>query len=74
MRTNNLRDGLNLSSQLLLYLVQVESIVVRDEVDGKSKMSVSSRSPYAMQVGLGVLWEVEVDNHVHCLDVNTPSK
>jgi hypothetical protein len=72
--TNNCRYGLNFSSQLLLYLVQIESVVVRDEVDGESKVSVSSRSPNSMQVSFRILREVEIDNHVHCLYIYPPSK
>lgn len=35
-------DGLDLSAQLLLYALQVEAIVVRDQIDGQTQMSKAS--------------------------------
>ncbi len=49
-------------------------VVVRDEVDGDTEVTVAAGSPDAVQVRLGVLREVKVDHHVHRLDVYTPRK
>lgn len=66
-----LRDGLDLRAELLLDLVQVEAVLVRDEVDRKTEVSETTRATDTVQVRLGVLGEVEVDDDVDRLDVNT---
>jgi len=42
-----------------------------DQVDGQTEMSESARATNTMEVGLGVLWEIEVDNYVDGLNVDT---
>lgn len=68
------RDGLDLSSKFLLNLVQVVSVVPVNEVDGNTEMAKSSRSTNSMEIGLGVLREVKVDDHVDGLDIDTSGK
>lgn len=65
------RDRLNLGPELLLDAVQVESVLVRDQVDRESEMSVSSRATDSVQVRLGVLGEIKVDDDVDGLDIDT---
>lgn len=65
------RDGLDLGSKLLLNLVQVVSVVPVNQVDGNTEMAKSTRSTDSMEIGLGVLGEVEIDDHVDGLDINT---
>lgn len=67
-------DGLDLSAKLLLDVVEVEAILPVDQIDGKTKVSETSRTTNAMQIGLCVLWEVEVDNNVDGLDIDTASE
>lgn len=43
---------------------QVEAVLVGDEVDGEAQVAKAPRAAHAMQVGLAVLGEVEVDDHV----------
>ena len=50
---------------------EIESVVVCDEVNGESKVPESSRAPNAMEIGFGGLWEVEIDDDVDCLNVDT---
>lgn len=64
-------DGADFGAQLLLDSSEGVAILVRDEVDGKTEVAKASRSADAVQVGLGVLGEVEVDNDVDGLDVDT---
>ena len=71
MRVDDLRYGLDLGAELLLDLVQSESVLVGDQVDGNAEMSEAARATDTMQVGLGHLGEVEVDDHVDGLDVDT---
>ncbi len=71
---NHSWDWLNLSAKLLLNIVKVEAILPVNEVDGETEVSKTSGTTNAMQVGLGVLWEIEVDNDVDSLDINTAGK
>ena len=64
-------DGLNLCAQLLLDPVQSKSVVIGDQVDCDSKVAESAASPDPVKVGLGHLGEVEVDDDVDGLDVDT---
>ena len=61
--------GLDLRAQLLLDAVEVEPVLVGDEINGQSEVAEPARSSDSVQVCLGRLWEVEVDDHVHGLDV-----
>jgi len=65
------RDGLDLSTELLLDLVQVEAVVVGDEIDGQAQVAEAARATDTMQVGLGVLGKVKIDDDVHGLNVDT---
>jgi len=71
MRINDLGYRLDLSSQLLLNLVQSESVIISDEIDGDTQVAESARATNTMQVGFGHLGEVEVDHDVNGLDVDT---
>ena len=68
---NDLRDGLDLRAQLGLDPVQGEAVVVGDEVDGNAHVAKPAGATDAVEVGLRHLGEVEVDDHVHGLDVDT---
>ena len=48
-----------------------ESILVCNQVDGDTQMTEATRTTNTMQVSFGHLGEVEVDDHVHGLDVDT---
>lgn len=47
------------------------AILVGDEVDCETQVAEAARAADAVQIGLGVLREVEVDDHIHGLDVDT---
>ena len=66
-----LRDRLDLCAQLRLNPVERESVIVGDQVDGHAEVTVSAAAPDPVQVSLGHLGEVEVDDHVDGLDVDT---
>lgn len=74
MGVNCLRYGLNLCAELLLNLVEGESVLVGDEIDGNTQVTESSGTTNTMQVGLGHLGKVKVDDNVDRLDVNTASE
>lgn len=69
-----LGNGLDLSAELLFDLVQVESILPVDKVDGETKVSETPRTTNAVQVGLRILGEVEVDDDVDRLNIDTASQ
>lgn len=49
---------------------QVDAVVVGDEVDCQAQVPEAAAAAHAVQVGLAVLGEVKVDDHVHALDVD----
>lgn len=64
-------DGADFGTELLLDPSEGVTILVRDEVDGKAEVAEPSRAADAVQVSLGVLGEVKVDDNVDGLDVDT---
>ena len=71
---NVLGDGLDFSAQLLLDLVQVESILPVDQIDSQTQVTESSGTTDTMEISFSVLREVKVDHHVHGLDIDTTSQ
>lgn len=65
---------MDLSAQLLLDLVQIQSIVPSNQIDSKTKMSKSPGTPNAMEISLCIFWEIEVDDNVDGLNVDTTSE
>ena len=68
---NILGDALDLGVQLIFYLKQVLLVILSHEVDAHTEMTESTRSSNSVQIGLSILGEIEVDNNVHGLDVNS---
>ena len=56
------RDRLDLRTKVFLDLVQIETIVVRDQVDREAEVTETARPADAMQVRLRALREIEVDD------------
>ena len=71
---NRLWNGCNLGTELLLDSVEVEAIIPIDQIDRHSQMSETSRSTDAMKVSLRILREIEIDDHIHSLNVDTTGK
>ena len=69
-----LGDGLDLGAEFLLDLVQVKAIFVRDEIDGETKVSEPTRTTDTVKVSLRVLREIEVDDDVDRLKIDTTCK
>ena len=46
-------------------------VIVGDEVDGDTEVTISSWSADSVQVRLCMLGEVKVDDHIHCLNIDT---
>ena len=46
-------------------------VIIGDEVDGHTQVTITTWSADPVKVGFGVLGEIEVDDHVDSLDVNT---
>jgi len=56
------------------YAVQTVAVIFRRKADAQAWVSEAASSANAVQVGLGVLGEIEIDHHVHALDVNPSGK
>jgi len=67
-------DWSDFRAKLLFNSVQSKSVIVSDQVDSNSKVPKPSASANPMEVGLSHLWEVEVDDDVDGLNVNTPGE
>lgn len=66
-----LGDRLNLSSQLLLDLVQVETVFPVDQVNSETKVTETTRTTNTVQIGLRILGEIKVDDDVDRLNIDT---
>jgi hypothetical protein len=71
---NSLGDRLNFRSELLLNLIQIETILIGNKVDSQTQMPKSTRTTNAMKVSFAVLREIKVDDNVYCLNIYTTSK
>lgn len=67
-------NRLDLSPQFLFDLVEIKSIIPGDEIDSQTKMSKSTRATNAMQICFRILGEVEVDDNVDGLNIDTTSE
>lgn len=68
---NHWWDWLDFGTKLLFDSIQIESILVCYQVNCKTQMPESPRTSDSMQICLGVLWEIKVDHHIDCLNVNS---
>ena len=64
-------NRLNFGAEFLLNAVEIEAILPIDQVDSQTEMSETARTTDTMQIRLCVLGEIEVDNDVHSLNVDT---
>ena len=71
---NSLGDRLDLRSELLLNLIQIETILVGNKVDSQTQMPKSTRATNAMKVSFAVLRKIKVNDDVYCLNIDTTSK
>jgi len=69
-----LRDGGNLRPKLLLDTVEVKTIFVRHQVDGETQMSEPTGTTNTVEIRFGVLGEIEVDDNIDRLNIDTTSK
>lgn len=68
---DNLGNGFDFGAEFGFNFVQGESVVVGDQVDCHTEMAEPSGPTDSVQVGLRHLGEVEVDDNIDSLDVNT---
>lgn len=68
---NNSWDWFNFSTKFLLNLVQTVSIVPTHQVNSQTQVTKSTGTTNSVQVCFGRLWEIEIDNHINGLDINT---
>lgn len=60
-------DGSDLRTQFLFDAVQCKAIVISNQIDRHTQVTKSSGTTNSMQVGLGHLGEVKIDDHVNGL-------
>ena len=65
------RDWLDRGLQLILNLEHVILVVFGNEIEGETEVAESPGTADSVEVGVRGAWEVEVDNDVHRLDVDT---
>jgi len=68
---DDLGDGADLCAQLLLDPVEGEPVVVGDQVDRHTQVTEPAGTTNSVQIRLGHLWKVEVDDDIDCLDVDS---
>ena len=71
---DNLWDRLNLSSQLLLNQIKVETILPINQVNSQTQMTKPARTTNTMKIGLSVLREIKVDDDIDGLNIDTTSE
>ena len=71
---NDLWNRPNFGAKLLFNFVQGESIVVSYQINRDTQMSESARSTDPMQISLRHFGEVEVDDNIDGLNVDTTSE
>lgn len=64
-------NGGDFGPKLLFNLVQIEAVIPVDQVDGETKVTKATRSTDSVKIGLGILGEIEVDDDVDSLNINT---
>ena len=67
-------DGLDLGVQIVLDAEHVILVLFANEIDRQTQVAKSARTTDSMQVGVGLSWEVKVDDNVHRDDVYTTSE
>ena len=71
---NSLGDRLDLRSEFLLNLIQIETILVGNKVNSQTQMPKSTRTTNTMKVSFAILREIKVDDNIYCLNIDTTSK
>ena len=69
-----MRNWLDLSAELLFNAIEVETIFISYKVDSETKMTETTRTADTMKISLRVLREIEIDNDVDGLDIDTTGK
>ena len=69
-----LGNGLDFRAQFVLDAVKGKAILVRDQIDGNAQVAESTRTTDSVQVRLGHLRKIEIDDHSDSLNVDTTSE
>lgn len=65
------RDGFDIGAKLLLNFEKIKTIFIRDKIDSKTKMTITTWATNPMKVCLRQLWKIKVDDNIHRLNVDT---
>lgn len=55
----------------MLDLVQVETVLIGDQVDSETQVTETTTTTNTVEIGLGVLGEIKINDDVDGLDVDT---
>lgn len=69
-----LRNRGNFRPELLLNAVEVKTIFIRHQVDGKTQMPKPTGTTDTVEISFRVLGEIKVDDHIDGLDIDTAGK
>ena len=58
----------------MLNAIQIKPVLIRNKVNCKTQMTKPTRPANAMEICLGILGEIEVDDDVDGLDIDTASE
>lgn len=67
-------NRLNSAAKFLFNFVEIVPIIPCHKVDGNTQVTKASATTNSMEVGLSVLGEVEVNDDVDGLNINTTSE
>lgn len=67
----HLRNGFNFRAQFVFNAMKSESIFISDEVNSDTQVSKPAGTTNTMQICFGHFRKIEINNHVHGLDVDT---
>lgn len=68
---DDLGDRLYLRPELLFNFIQIKPVFICYQVDRKTEMTEPSRTANTMQICFAIFREIEVDNDIHSLDIDT---
>ena len=71
---NVLWDRLDCGIQIVFNIEHVILIFLTNEVECETKMAESTGTTNPMKIGIGLSWEIKVDNNVHGDDIDTSSE
>jgi hypothetical protein len=64
----------NFRTQLLFDASKGMAIVKRYQIDSETQVAEPTRTTNSVKIGLTVLWEIKVDDHIYRLNIDSSSE